>query len=421
MTAKTSRWSRLDNAAKIFPSSTSRRDSKVFRFYCQLDRPVEPEHLTLAVEQVLAHFPFYRCTMRKGMFWYFLEESRKFPRVAQESEPPCAQKAHPDRHDLLLSVSYYRCRINVEMYHALADGTGALDFLKALVCRYLVLCHPQLAGEEPQFDGSLQERMADSFRQHYRGEKMARRGFHLQPAAYHLSGRKLPEDRLQLVEGVASASQVAAAAKARGATVGMYLCAVFQQAIYRQMPASQTKRPVVVSMPINLRNFFDSRTARNFFSVMPLSRNFSQQSGELEDILEQVKEDFRRELEPQRVAQRVEELCRLEYNLFTRMVPLVLKDVVMMCGNKLFNRSVTGAISNLGRVSFPAAFQPYIQRMGAFNSTSRIHLCLCSCGDAMTFGFATPFSGSGVEVARHFFRILREEGVEITVAANRLE
>ena len=192
MTAKTSRWSRLDNAAKIFPSSTSRRDSKVFRFYCQLDRPVEPEHLTLAVEQVLAHFPFYRCTMRKGMFWYFLEESRKFPRVAQESEPPCAQKAPPDRHDLLLSVSYYRCRINVEMYHALADGTGALDFLKALVCRYLVLCHPQLAGEEPQFDGSLQERMADSFRQHYRGEKMARRGFHLQPAAYHLSGRKLP-------------------------------------------------------------------------------------------------------------------------------------------------------------------------------------------------------------------------------------
>ena len=32
------KWSRLENAAKIFPSTTSREDTKVFRFDVDLER-----------------------------------------------------------------------------------------------------------------------------------------------------------------------------------------------------------------------------------------------------------------------------------------------------------------------------------------------------------------------------------------------
>ena len=35
-------WSRLDNAAKIFPPTSSARDTKVFRLACTLTQPVEP-------------------------------------------------------------------------------------------------------------------------------------------------------------------------------------------------------------------------------------------------------------------------------------------------------------------------------------------------------------------------------------------
>ena len=35
-------WWRLDNAAKIFPSTSSAHDSKVFRFFCELVEDVEP-------------------------------------------------------------------------------------------------------------------------------------------------------------------------------------------------------------------------------------------------------------------------------------------------------------------------------------------------------------------------------------------
>ena len=39
----------------------------------------------------------------------------------------------------LFEVTYYRNRINLEVFHVLTDGTGAMNFLKTLVSNYLTL------------------------------------------------------------------------------------------------------------------------------------------------------------------------------------------------------------------------------------------------------------------------------------------
>ena len=38
---KRKQWSRLDNAAKIFPPTSSKWGTKVFRFVCELIEPVD--------------------------------------------------------------------------------------------------------------------------------------------------------------------------------------------------------------------------------------------------------------------------------------------------------------------------------------------------------------------------------------------
>ena len=38
---------------------------------------------------------------------------------------------------LLFKVTYYKKRINFEVFHVLTDGTGATEFLKELVKNYL--------------------------------------------------------------------------------------------------------------------------------------------------------------------------------------------------------------------------------------------------------------------------------------------
>lgn len=140
--------------------------------------------------------------LRRGLFWYFLEQSDLVPEVSEESSPPCSPLYDPRRRGLLFAVTYYRCRINLEVYHALTDGSGALQFLRALVYDYLLLRHPDAFTHSPSaldFDASRSEREDDSFRKHYvperkgRGEKA--------PRAYHMKGALLPGGRIRVVEG----------------------------------------------------------------------------------------------------------------------------------------------------------------------------------------------------------------------------
>lgn len=51
------RWSRLDNAATIFPPTSHGADTGVFRLCCELHQDVDPERLQLALEQTLEDFP----------------------------------------------------------------------------------------------------------------------------------------------------------------------------------------------------------------------------------------------------------------------------------------------------------------------------------------------------------------------------
>ena len=54
------KWSRLDNAAKIFSANNSVMDSKVFRFACELEDLVDSDILQFALEKTMQHFPFFR-------------------------------------------------------------------------------------------------------------------------------------------------------------------------------------------------------------------------------------------------------------------------------------------------------------------------------------------------------------------------
>ena len=135
-------WWTLDNAAKIFPSTGSAHDSKVFRFVCELREPVEPQLLQRALDRTVERFPIYRSVMKRGWFWYYLEDSPLPAQVRREELPPCCPIYPSVRRSLLFRVLYYRRRISLEVYHALTDGTGALNFLCALVYEYLLLRCP---------------------------------------------------------------------------------------------------------------------------------------------------------------------------------------------------------------------------------------------------------------------------------------
>ena len=48
----------------------------------------------------------------------------------------------------LFRVTYYKYRINLEVFHVLTDGMGGINFLKELTYQYLRLVHPELRRDE---------------------------------------------------------------------------------------------------------------------------------------------------------------------------------------------------------------------------------------------------------------------------------
>lgn len=60
------KWSRLDNAAKIFPATSHGANTGVFRLSCELQQAVDPALLQQALDEILPYYPHMCTVMRHG-------------------------------------------------------------------------------------------------------------------------------------------------------------------------------------------------------------------------------------------------------------------------------------------------------------------------------------------------------------------
>ena len=170
MSKKNARWRKLDNAAKLYSAASNKKDTRVFRFYCELKEEVNPKALQEALNQTIETFPTFLMVLRKGLFWHYLEPCNLRPIVKEEYKEPCSRLYIRDKKTLLFEVTYYKKRINFEVFHVLTDGTGATEFLKELVKNYLYLVHKEEGLEQitllPE-DMTVQDQEDDSFLKYY--------------------------------------------------------------------------------------------------------------------------------------------------------------------------------------------------------------------------------------------------------------
>lgn len=417
LSSKTPRqWSKLDNAAKIFPSNSRNSDTKVFRFCCQLHSEVTPAVLQTALEDTLRDFPSFQYVLRHGMFWYYLEQGDFLPEVRPEEQSPCGI-LYTDANSPLFEVTYHHTRINVEVYHALTDGAGALEFFRALVCNYLSLKHSdELLGVRylPRYGVSQSERLDDSFDKYYSGKGDAKR---LKPRkAYILHGPKRSDWQLQVFEGVMPADEALALAKSYNCTLTELLVALLIWSIQQEMNLRDRKRPVVVSVPVNLRKYFPSRSVRNFFSVINIGYDFPPEAMDLRQLTEEVRRVMTDELTMEYLQHRLDSLAKLEHNLYTRLVPLFLKDIALKYAYHQSENEYTSTFSNLGRVEIPHELCRYIDQFTVFNSTKDLQACACSFENKLSVCFTSRLVGTSIQ--RRFFKTLATQGVRITIASN---
>ena len=414
---KRANWYELDNAAKIVPSTAKGANTRVFRITCELKEEVDRETLQKALDETIEEYPFFNCVLHRGIFWYYLEDSDLKAVVEEEHTPACLPLYIRGKKGLLYRVNYFKKRINLEMFHVLADGTGAFMFFKNLVTRYLQIKHNLSEDIKPSDDFSVEEKNEDAFTDNYSKQKGLKQLKEMRSVKAYQVGGELDDNLLpHLLEGTVSASKFLELAHKYNTTVGVLCVAVYIKAAILGMSRHQKKKHLVISVPVNLRQFYKSGTARNFFGVINIDYDPKSYTGEMSSITDQVAKDFKEKLAPENIEKTMNSYSALEHNLAIKMVPLPIKDFTIGRFDSAAKRGVTTSMSNLGLIKMPAEVEEYIDRFGAFMTASSQQVCVCTFKDKMVFGEVSPFKTH--KIMLNFFRCLTEEGLEIELGTN---
>ena len=371
---------------------------------------VQPEVLQGALNQTVQTFPMFLMVLRKGLFWHYLEPCNLHPIVKEEYKEPCSRLYIKDKKTLLFEVTYYKKRINFEVFHVLTDGTGATEFLKELVKNYLYLAHREDDLEQVSMlpeDMTVQDQEDDSFLKYYSKEQ--RRPKEKKAKAFQIRKKKKENHHLHVHEHVVSVQAVLKRSRELGVSMTVFLTAVYLMAIHEEMSKMQEKRPVVLMVPVNLRKFFPSTSMLNFFNWIEPDYDFTSQDGSFEAVLEHTKRFFKEELTEEKMAAHISELLALELHPILRLAPLELKNLCIHAGAKFSEKNVTAIFSNMSAVKMPESYVPYIERFGVYTNTPKLELCLCSFADKLSFAFTSRYDTENIE--RNFYRILKEQGI----------
>lgn len=414
---KSESWSRLDNAAKIFPSTVEKSDTRVFRFSCELNESIDEEILQRAAEDAAQSYPNFNVLMKHGFFWYYLEHTDAKIKVTKEDLPVCAALYEEDSKELLYRVSYNLNRINFEVFHVITDGTGALQLLKTIVYRYLIYKYPERFAKDPPLlddDASFSQKCSDGFSKYYdrkikkKNEKLIR--------AFRLRGERIENNGLSVIEGFASVKAVIEAAHKYDTTLTVFLAAVYIKALSAEMSVRTRRYPIIINIPVNLRPYFPSETAKNFFGMISVRYDVAKNGDDISSIVKYVDNVFKTQLTKENLAIRMNTMAALEHNPFVKIAPLTFKNEVLRIARHIRNRGETSVISNVGRIKMPEEFKGLIKRFSVFVSTQNIQLNICSYEDVLQMGFTSSFESTDVQ--RGFFRELTSLGIDVTVRSN---
>ena len=418
------RWMRLDNAAKIYPAAATQHWSNVFRLSATLHEEVDRAVLQSALDVTVRRFPSFATRLRRGVFWYYLQQISEAPAIREENSYPLLRMSRKEMRQCAFRVIVYRRRIAVEIFHSLTDGTGALIFLKTLVAEYLQQKHGIAIPAEQGVLGRLEEpseaEVEDSFLK-YAGNVSASRQ---ENTAWRLGGTPEPAGFLHLTCFKISADAILAKAHEYGVSLTVFICAAIMQALQtlqkEQVPNIRRRKPIKVLIPVNLRKLFPSRTLRNF--ALYTTPEIQPKLGEytFKEICEVVRHWMGLEVTPKQMSMKIATNVGSERVFALKITPLFLKNIVMKAVfDAVGERKSCLSLSNLGAVSLPDVMRPYVERidfiLGA-QATAPYNCGVISFGDTLYINFIRNIRQPLLE--SHFFAVLRDMGIPVEVESN---
>ncbi len=424
---KKKKWYRLDNAATIYPVVMNRKWMAMFRLCATLDEPIDRAILECALRAALRRMPTFNVCVKRGFFWFFLEELSGIPPIEEDVANPCLPIDIKKNNGFLLRVRCHENRIALEFFHVLTDGTGGMRFLKTLVAEYLTMRYGIVIPRDGEIlDCSEQPRkgeVEDNFR-NVAGRATLSRG---EPDAYHIRGTEEYAQFMNIITGDADAALIVQKAKELGVSVTHYLAALMIESIgdiqKKEISAKRRNQPVKICVPVNLRNFFPSATLRNFASYVNPGVEFKYGEYSRAEIARAVKYYMGLEATEQKLRAKLSANVAAEKSPFLRRAPLFFKVLVMRAVYRATGDVQSSSLlSNLGAVTLPREMEERVLRfdfqLGPLFE-NKVTCGLISYKGRAYINFTRTIREADTE--RGFFTRLVEDGVPVTLESNARE
>ncbi len=418
------RWMQLDNSAKIYPASATSSWNNIYRLSATLKEEVDREVLQSALDVTVRRFPSIAVRLHRGMFWYYLEEIARAPKIQDEKSYPLVRMPFDDIRHCAFRVLVYNRRIAVEYFHAITDGGGALVFLKSLVAEYLEQKHgitlPSGNGVLDRLEAPRDEELVDEFPKHKAPVGKPRQ----ESNSYRIMGTPEEDGFCHVTTFMLRSEEMLELAHKHGVSVTAAITAAFIKAAIRLQsidePRVKRQKRVKMLIPVDLRRIYGSSTLRNF--ALYVTPGVDPRLGEYSfaELCEIVSHRMKLDITKKNMSARIYTNVKDEENILLKLTPLFLKNIVMRFVFKLFGeRKSTLSISNLGVVKLPEGMPDYVERFDvvlSVQSDAPYNAGVISFGDKLHISLIRDIKEPRLETA--LYKVLREEGIHVKLESN---
>ncbi len=403
-------WYPLDSAAKVYPLSLTHTRMTMFRVSAYLKNPVQPAVLQVALLSCIKRFPMFAVSLRRGVFWHYLDGIRRRFCVEEESEAPCTYMSMRTKNAPCFKVRYYKNRISAEFFHALTDGSGAMVFLKTLLSEYLRLLGIEVEKDESILDVSaspLAEEAENAFLNTAKDAKAC--GF-MQHQALQIGQKKRKCRTARIMQFQMPADKLLEAAHNQDATVTAFLSAAILRAARESIPYAAAGDRLQVQVPVNMRQVYPTKSLRNFSLYAVLSVEYQE-----ENPLPLVKEQLAASTEKAYLDGMLHSTRNMTENPVVRYMPLGLKGAAL---RKIYGflgeKVLTSTLSNIGVVKneFGGKVERFDAMIGSAYPTNT-KCALISYQNCAILSISSRIRDNMFE--ERLYHILRKAGIPIEV------
>lgn len=413
------RWEKLDNTAHLFPVIAGEKTSNVYRISVTLSELIDPDMLQKALDITLPRFDGFNLRLRRGVFWHYFEENGKpAPRVTEEKNYPSRYIHANKNNSYMFRVTYYKYRINLEVFHVLTDGMGGFNFARELTYQYLRLVHPELIEQtgDSLSSGTTLNR-EDSFMKNFKRTSPKR---YKTQKAYMVKGERFHNGEFGVMHGYLNVQELKTVCKQYGVSINEYLVSTFIWSIYTEclhgMPSS---KPIRVAVPVNLRPYFNSITTKNFFVMVSAEFHPVNDSYTFEEVLKIVRESLKSQINSEHLEEIFSYNVSHQKRWYLRIVPLPLKNLAMRHVYTQSAHANTTTLTNVGNIEIAEPYKQYIEQFHAFLALSEgqyIKGTVCSYNGTLVFTFSYDLVEPIVQYG--FFRHLAKDGLHVEIESN---